>query len=202
VLGRAERLPDAQRATLGRVLGAGGGERPVDAYRAGLAVLDLLGDVAEEQRVVVVAEDVHWLDDPTCDVLAFVARRIEADPIAMSMTSRESVPASIRTAGLPSRRLGPLTPAVRVEAVADHGRRDGGEPQFEQPPGARELCGAEHLLTGGDVVRASPARAASDSSSMIPSGPLRAAGPGAGGSRVERRVRRRLERIALLAGRL
>jgi DNA-binding CsgD family transcriptional regulator len=111
VMGRAEHLPGTQRATLDGVLGAGDGERPVDAYRAGLAVLDLLGDIAEEQRVVVVAEDVHWLDGPTCDVLAFVARRIEADCIAMLMTSREDVPPTISAAGLPSRRLGPLTTA-------------------------------------------------------------------------------------------
>ena len=41
-------------------------------------------------------------------MLAFVARRIEADAIAMLITSREAIPRSLRGAGLPQRRLAPL----------------------------------------------------------------------------------------------
>ena len=72
-----------------------------------MAVLGLLGDAAERAPVVVVAEDAHWLDEATTEVLAFVARRIEADAIAMLVTSRETIPRSLR--GLPSRTLAPLT---------------------------------------------------------------------------------------------
>jgi DNA-binding NarL/FixJ family response regulator len=79
-----------------------------DPFRTGLAVLGLLGDVAERAPVVVVAEDAHWIDEPTSEVLAFVARRIEADPIAMLITSRESIPRSLRGARVPSRKLAPL----------------------------------------------------------------------------------------------
>ena len=46
-----------------------------------MAVLDLLSDVAGDAPLLVVVEDAHWLDRPTADVLAFVARRIESDPI-------------------------------------------------------------------------------------------------------------------------
>ncbi|MBE2317646.1 AAA family ATPase [Solirubrobacter sp. CPCC 204708] len=108
VLGELARLPGPQRSALEAALGAD--EGPVDAYRAGLALLTLLGDVAEHSPVVVVAEDAHWVDAPTCEVLAFVARRIEADAVAMLITSREEIPRSIRGAGLPMRRLQPLTP--------------------------------------------------------------------------------------------
>ena len=89
-------------------------------------MLDLLGDAAERAPVVVVAEDAHWLDAATAEVLAFVARRIEADAIAMLITSREEIPRSLRGAGLPARQLAPLdaerprrscTPATRVRAA-------------------------------------------------------------------------------------
>jgi hypothetical protein len=92
------------------------GVEATDPFRTGLAVLGLLGDVAERAPVVVVAEDVHWIDEPTSEVLAFVARRIEADPIAMLITSRESIPRSLRGARVPTRRLAPL-PADAAEAL-------------------------------------------------------------------------------------
>ncbi|HWT95800.1 MAG TPA: ATP-binding protein, partial [Solirubrobacteraceae bacterium] len=109
VMDQAAGLSGGHRSALDHALGAAEDVRAVDTYRAGLAVLDLLGDVAERAPVVVVAEDAHWLDAPTCDVLAFVARRIEADPVAMLITSRDEVPPSLRGAGLPTRRLAPLT---------------------------------------------------------------------------------------------
>ena len=91
-------------------------EAPKDPFRTGLAVLGLLGDVAERAPLVVVAEDAHWIDEPTSEVLAFVTRRIEADPIAMLITSRESIPRSLRGARVPSRKLAPL-PADAAEAL-------------------------------------------------------------------------------------
>ena len=82
-------------------------EPPKDPFRTGMAVLNLLGDAAERAPVVVVAEDAHWLDEATTEVLAFVARRIEADAITILVTSRETIPRALR--GLPSRTLAPLT---------------------------------------------------------------------------------------------
>ncbi|MFA9271183.1 MAG: AAA family ATPase, partial [Baekduiaceae bacterium] len=108
VLDDADALPDPQRAALDAALD-GGAERRADPYRTGLAVLGLLGDAAERAPVVVVAEDAHWVDPPTSEVLAFVARRIEADAITMLITSRDGIPRSIRGAGLPTRRLDPLS---------------------------------------------------------------------------------------------
>ncbi len=68
--------------------------------------MNLLGDAAERAPVVVVAEDAHWLDEATTEVLAFVARRIEADAITILVTSRETIPRALR--GVPSRTLAPL----------------------------------------------------------------------------------------------
>jgi DNA-binding CsgD family transcriptional regulator len=101
----------AHRGTLAAAMG-----EAADPYRTGLAVLGLLGDAAERAPVVVVAEDAHWFDAPTGEVLGFVARRIEADPIAMLFTSRPEIPRSLRGAGVPARRLEPLT-ADAAEAL-------------------------------------------------------------------------------------
>ena len=105
VMDEADALPPPQRAALDAALGVSA-DAPADPYRTGLAVLGLLGDAAERAPVVVVAEDAHWLDDATAEVLAFVARRIEADPIAMLITSREEIPRSLRGAGLPAAPAG------------------------------------------------------------------------------------------------
>src|SRR5687767_5684633 len=106
VLDDADGLPAPQRAALHAALGLSA-EPPKDPFRTGMAVLNLLGDAAERAPVVVVAEDAHWLDEGTTEVLAFVARRIEADAITILVTSRETIPRALR--GLPSRTLAPLT---------------------------------------------------------------------------------------------
>jgi DNA-binding CsgD family transcriptional regulator len=102
VIDDTERLPRPLRAAMGEE------EAPADPFRTGLAVLGLLGDAAERAPVLVVTEDAHWLDEPSSEVLGFVARRIDADPIAMLFTSRPEIPRSLRGAGVPSRRLAPL----------------------------------------------------------------------------------------------
>src|SRR5207248_258058 len=64
------------------------------------ATLDLLATVAEATPVVVIAEDAQWLDRPTSDVLTFVARRVESDPIVMLFGVRDDSPTSLLEAGL------------------------------------------------------------------------------------------------------
>ena len=105
VLDDADGLPAAAARGVGRGDGdvRGAAEGPVPDGHGGA---ELLGDAAERAPVVVVAEDAHWLDEATTEVLAFVARRIEADAITILVTSRETIPRALR--GLPSRTLAPL----------------------------------------------------------------------------------------------
>lgn len=107
VMQHADGLLAPQRTALDAALGSNG-DALADPYRTGLAVLGILSDAAEQAPVALVAEDAHWLDAPTGEVLAFVSRRLEADRISMLITSRETVPRAIRGAGLPARRLMPL----------------------------------------------------------------------------------------------
>lgn len=84
---------------------------PQEAARVALASLDSLSDEAVDAGLLVVVEDVQWLDPDTVDVLAFVAHRIEWEPIVMLFALRDGPPSPLLDARLPEIRLGPLPPA-------------------------------------------------------------------------------------------
>ena len=77
-----------------------------DQFLIGLATLTLLGDAAANTSLLLLVEDAQWLDRPTCDVLTFVARRLESEPIAMLIAIRDGYESPLITAGLPELRLG------------------------------------------------------------------------------------------------
>ena len=106
VLGEADRLPAPQRTALLAAFGMT--EEAPDRFLIALAVLELLSEVAERVPLVVVADDGHWFDSSTAGVLAFVARRVEHEPIVVLVASRDDVQNSFDNAGLPELRLGGL----------------------------------------------------------------------------------------------
>src|SRR5580698_390896 len=81
-------LPDPQRAALGVAFGLTTGAAP-DRFLVGLAALSLLSAVAERQPLLCVVDDAQWLDRASAQALAFVARRLLADPIALVFAARE-----------------------------------------------------------------------------------------------------------------
>jgi DNA-binding CsgD family transcriptional regulator len=113
---RAAELHPAHRAALDAAFGVGDGAPP-ERFRIALAVLDLLSEVAAEAPLLVVAEDAQWLDPATTDVLAFVARRLEADPIVLLAAVRNGYPSPLDNAGLPEHLLGPLDPVAAAELL-------------------------------------------------------------------------------------
>src|SRR2546430_13499997 len=78
MLDRLEGLPAPQSEALRTAFGLASG-RPPDRFFVGLAVLNLLSDVAEEQPLLCVVDDEQWLDRGSADVLAFLARRPGAE---------------------------------------------------------------------------------------------------------------------------
>ena len=66
---RTADLPAAQRAALDAAFGLGQEPAP-ERFRIAMAVLDLLGEVATDAPLLVLAEDAQWLDRPTTEVLA------------------------------------------------------------------------------------------------------------------------------------
>ncbi|MGW7042211.1 ATP-binding protein [Streptomyces avermitilis] len=82
------RLSAPQRDALSVAFGLRGGAKP-DRFHVGLAVLGMLSDVAEHEPVVCVVDDAQWLDQESAQALAFVARRVEAEAVALLFSLRE-----------------------------------------------------------------------------------------------------------------
>ena len=82
LLDRIERLPAPQRQALEVVLGLRADAAP-DRFLVGLGVLTLFSDVAEERPLLCVVDDAQWLDQASALTLAFVARRLLAEPVGL-----------------------------------------------------------------------------------------------------------------------
>ncbi|MEV6877176.1 AAA family ATPase [Amycolatopsis sp. NPDC051128] len=109
-------LPAPQRAALRTALGLAEGAEP-STYLVGLAALTLLAEEAAAKPLLLVAEDVHWLDRASADVLAFVARRIEHEPIVLVATLRDGAETPLRDAGLAPIVLGRLSAEAAAELL-------------------------------------------------------------------------------------
>jgi DNA-binding CsgD family transcriptional regulator len=89
MLDRLERLPGPQREALGVAFGLRAGQAP-DRFLVGLALLSLLSEVAGERPLLCVVDDAHWLDPASAQALAFAARRLLAEPVALIFAARET----------------------------------------------------------------------------------------------------------------
>jgi DNA-binding CsgD family transcriptional regulator len=87
MLDRLEHLPSPQRDALGTAFGLRAGPPP-DRFLIGLAALGLFSSAAEQQPLVFLIDDLHWLDRTSAQVLAFVARRLDAESVGMIMATR------------------------------------------------------------------------------------------------------------------
>jgi DNA-binding CsgD family transcriptional regulator len=104
ILGQADGLPARQRAALLSVFGMCD-EGARELFLIGLATLELIGDTAAHCPVLLILEDAQWLDDPSCAVLAFVARRLEVEPTVLLIAIRDGHETPFDDAGLPELRL-------------------------------------------------------------------------------------------------
>ncbi|MFF5306407.1 AAA family ATPase [Streptomyces sp. NPDC013161] len=91
VLGTAESLPMGQAGILRSACDGGSGPSP-ETLRVALAAFNLLTAAAAERPVVLIADDARRLDGPTRDVLAFMARRVDDNPVVVLMALRPGRP--------------------------------------------------------------------------------------------------------------
>jgi DNA-binding CsgD family transcriptional regulator len=85
---RLERLPAPQRQAIEIVFGLSSGTTP-DRFLVGLGVLSLISEVAEERPLLCVIDDAQWLDHASALTLAFVARRLLAEPVGLVFAARD-----------------------------------------------------------------------------------------------------------------
>jgi len=88
-LDRIPRLPEPQRDALRTAFGLSRGDPP-NPFLVGLAVLSLLGEVAENEPLICLIDDAQWLDGVSAQTLAFVARRLSAEPVGLVFAVRQS----------------------------------------------------------------------------------------------------------------
>jgi DNA-binding CsgD family transcriptional regulator/tetratricopeptide (TPR) repeat protein len=111
VLSSAAGLPGRQARALLGALGLSADPGAPDPLLTGVAVLTLLSDLSEQSPVVVVADDAHWLDRSSLDVLAFAGRRLDAERVVLLVGARGQVPPPGFDRGFPELHLEPLSAA-------------------------------------------------------------------------------------------
>jgi DNA-binding CsgD family transcriptional regulator/tetratricopeptide (TPR) repeat protein len=88
LLDRLGRLPGPQQQALEIVFGLSTGAAP-DRFLVGLGLLSLLSEAADDGPLLCVVDDAQWLDQASALTLAFVARRLLAEPVGILFAARE-----------------------------------------------------------------------------------------------------------------
>jgi DNA-binding CsgD family transcriptional regulator/tetratricopeptide (TPR) repeat protein len=97
-------LPHRQRTALESALGLNGGDSP-DLFLVGLAVLTLLGQAVGEEPCLYLFDDAQWLDEASVEAIAFVARRLDAEPVAFLFGVHEPTLSRVPLDGLSDVRV-------------------------------------------------------------------------------------------------
>ena len=142
-------LPGAQRYAIEAALVRGGSGAVVDSHALSRAVLELLRFEGASGNLVMVVDDVQWLDRPTVAALTFALRRMGSLPVRLLVAmrtggSRAELPfglvdwddvrrvevgalSTTELGVLLAGRLGAQLPRPRLEALR---RASGGNPMF------------------------------------------------------------------------
>jgi DNA-binding CsgD family transcriptional regulator/tetratricopeptide (TPR) repeat protein len=101
LLNHLDELPEPQREALNVAFGRGVGAPP-DRFLVGLAILSLIAAATQDEPLLCIVDDAQWLDQVSVQTLAFVARRLLAEPVVMVFAVRERTDA---LAGLPEMEI-------------------------------------------------------------------------------------------------
>lgn len=107
VTDRLATLPTPQANALRGALGYS--VDSADRFLIGAAVLTLVSELAEKNPVLIIADDAQWLDDPSAHCLAFVARRLRTEQVAVLLTAQED----------PARTAWERLPAIEIRGLDD-----------------------------------------------------------------------------------
>ncbi|HWM04093.1 MAG TPA: LuxR family transcriptional regulator [Actinophytocola sp.] len=112
-------LPTTQATALRGVFGAVP-DRTGDPFLVAVAALTLLGEVAAGTGLLCLVDDAHWMDPASAEALRFVARRVEAEGVAIVFAARDGDAAGeFRADGLPQRLVTGLDTAAARALLAE-----------------------------------------------------------------------------------
>lgn len=115
--GRLAELPERQAAALRAALGLGESGASPERLAVAVGTHALLTSTAEDQALLILVDDLHWLDAASQDALMFALRRLGRDSIACLMTLRSG---TAEPPGLPCTEVAGLS---REAAAPGPGRR-------------------------------------------------------------------------------
>jgi hypothetical protein len=118
VSSRIEGLPDPQRQALDAAFGVDDRAEP-DPFHVALAAYRLISDAADSSPLLLMADDAQWLDRSSLDVLTFIARRLDNEPVVFVAALRDGFSTALEEAGLPILELDRLS-APDSERLLDH----------------------------------------------------------------------------------
>lgn len=116
LLHECDGLDPAHREALTVALGAGDGA-PVDRLVVYGAVLALLRRAAITRPVLLVVDDLQWIDRASATALAFVARRLTGSRVGLLAASRPGFESFFERAGLPELTVSPLDDRAAADLV-------------------------------------------------------------------------------------
>ncbi|MFI6058322.1 ATP-binding protein [Streptomyces sp. NPDC051286] len=118
LLNHLDELPAPQRDALATVFGLTTGPAP-DRFLVGLATLTLMAQAAEKQPLACIIDDAQWLDKASAQLLAFVARRLLGERVALVCAARTSIGDGV-LAGLPALEVRGLSEGDARRLLLDH----------------------------------------------------------------------------------
>jgi predicted ATPase len=117
LIGSLDRIPARQAAALKGALALEAAD-DTDSFAVYAGTLNLLVVAAEQEPVLVVIDDAHWLDRGSADALAFASRRLGSEGIAVLWAIRDGEPAGPSTEGLEELVVRGLEAEAAVDVVA------------------------------------------------------------------------------------
>ena len=143
MLDRLDALPAGQRQALASALGRSESSVGADRFLVAVATLALLSPHAEDRPLLLVVDDLQWVDPETVAALLFSARRLRHDPVAMLLTRRRLARHRPATdlAGIDRLTLGRTAAGRRRTAAGGIGGASGWSTRWSRGPAAiRSPC--------------------------------------------------------------
>ncbi|MFJ3762668.1 AAA family ATPase [Streptomyces sp. NPDC090080] len=108
-------------------------------YTAATHMLRILVEAASNSPLLVVVDDIHWMDEESIDALVFCARRLQRNPVGLLLAGRVTSATRELADDLPTTVVSPLAEAPAARLLSRH------QPALARPLFRRVLAEARGL---------------------------------------------------------